>query len=54
MRFQTKIAAFVLAVFLTLAGVNLIANGITTKAFAAAHNSATQVTFEISNVRVLA
>ena len=54
MKFPTKIAAFVLAVFLTLAGVNLIANGITTKAFAAAHNPGTQVTFEISNVRTLA
>jgi hypothetical protein len=54
MRFHTKIAVFILAVFLTLVGVNLIASGIETQAFINAHGSGTRITVEVSNVRVLA
>lgn len=54
MRFQTKIAVFILAVFLTLVGVNLIANGVERGAFANARNAGTQVTVEVSNFRILA
>jgi hypothetical protein len=54
MKFQTKIAVFVLATFLTLVGVNYIANGIMTKSAITAHSPGTLVTFEVSHVRVLA
>jgi len=54
MKFRTKIAIFVLASFLSLVGVNLIANSVTKDDLAAAHQAVTQVTFEVSNVHVLA
>jgi hypothetical protein len=54
MKLRTKIAIFFLAAFLSLAGVNLIANGLTTKAFVAAHSLGTEVTVQVSNVHVAA
>lgn len=54
MKFQTKIAIFALAAFLTLVGVNFIANGITMKSVVTAHNPGTLVTVKVSNVRILA
>lgn len=54
MRFQTKIAVFLLAAFLTLVGVNLIANGIERGGFVSARQSGGQVTVAVSNIRVLA
>jgi hypothetical protein len=54
MKLRTKIAVFALAVFLSLVGANLIANGLATRAVAAAHNPVAQVSVQVSNVRVLA
>jgi hypothetical protein len=54
MKARTKIAIFVLALFLSLVGVNLIANGIMREGFVAAHELGTQVTVEVSNVHILA
>lgn len=54
MKFRTKIAIFVLASFLSLVGFNLIANSVTPGEFVTAHHTGTQVTFEVSNVHVLA
>jgi hypothetical protein len=54
MKLRTKLAVLLLAGFLTLVGVNFIANGIMSKDFVAAHQAGTQVTVEVSNVHVLA
>jgi len=54
MKLRSKIAVFLLAGFLSLVGVNFIANGIMTKGFVAAHSPGTQITVEVSNVHVLA
>jgi len=54
MKLRTKIAVFLLAGFLSLAGFNVIANSIMTKGFLAAHNPGARVTVEVSNVHILA
>ncbi len=54
MKLRTKIAIVVLAAFLTLAGVNLIANAMVSAGVIASHGGHPSVTTEVTSVRVLA
>ena len=54
MKLQTKLAIVVLAAFLTLAGVNLIANAAVSAGVIAGHGAHPSVTTEVTSFRVLA
>lgn len=53
MKFRTKLAIFVVAAFLTLTGLNLIANAFSNKGVFSAQNPETSITVWVTNVRVL-
>jgi hypothetical protein len=53
MNFRTKLAIIALALFLTLAGLNLIANAVVSTGVLA-HGTHPSVTVEVTGVRVLA
>jgi hypothetical protein len=53
MKFKTRLAIIVVSVFLTLVGVNLIANAFSNQGFLSAHNPATAITVWVTNVRIL-
>jgi len=53
MKFRTKFVIFVLAAFLTLTGLNLIANAFSMKSVITAHNPGTSVTVHVTSYRIL-
>ena len=53
MKFRTKFIIFVLATFLTLSGLNLIANAFTGKGVVTAQNPGTSVTVRVTGYRIL-
>ena len=53
MKIRTKLAIVVLAAFMTLAGVNLIANAMVSAGVIASHGGHPSVTVQVTNVRVL-
>jgi hypothetical protein len=54
MKLRTKLAIVVVATFLTLAGVNLIANAFVSTGVVTAQGAHPSVTFEVTSFRVLA
>ena len=54
MKIRTKLAIVVLAAFMTLAGVNLIANAFMSTGVVTAQGAHPSVTVEVTNFRVLA
>jgi hypothetical protein len=53
MKFRTKFAIFVLATFLTLTGLNLLASAFTGKRVITAQNPGTSVTVRVTSYRIL-
>jgi hypothetical protein len=53
MKFRAKLGIFVVAAFLTLTGLNLIANAFVKKGVFTAHNPGTSVTFQVTSYRVV-
>jgi hypothetical protein len=53
MKLRTKLAIFVVAAFLTLTGLNLIANAFSNKGVFSAHNPETSITVWVTSVRAL-
>ena len=53
MKLRTKFAIFVLATFLTLTGLNLIANAFSMKGVITAQNPGTSVTVHVTSYRIL-
>jgi hypothetical protein len=53
MKFRTKAVIFVLATFLTLSGLNLIANAFSRNDVSPAQNPGTSVTFRVTGYRIL-
>jgi hypothetical protein len=53
MKFRTKFVIFVLATFLTLSGLNLIANSFTGKGVVTAQNPGTSVAVHVTSYRIL-
>jgi hypothetical protein len=53
MKIRTKFVIFVLATFLTLTGLNLLANAFSMKGVITAQSPATSVTFQVTSYRIL-
>jgi hypothetical protein len=53
MKIRTKLAIFVVATFLTLTGLNLLANAFTGKGVITAQNPGTSVTVHVTSYRIL-
>jgi len=53
MKFRTKFVIFVLATFLTLSGLNLIANAFSRNHVITAQNPGTSVTVQVTGYRIL-
>jgi hypothetical protein len=53
MKFRTKLAIFVVAAFLTLTGLNLIANAFSRNNVITAQNPGTSVTVQVTGYRIL-
>ncbi|MBE3110197.1 MAG: hypothetical protein IMZ57_05315 [Acidobacteria bacterium] len=53
MKFRTKFAIFVFATFLTLTGLNLIANAFSMNSVITAQSPGTSVTVHVTSYRIL-
>jgi hypothetical protein len=53
MKLRTKFAIFVLATFLTLTGLNLLANAFSMKGVITAQSPGTSVTVQVTSYRIL-
>ena len=53
MKIRTKLAIFVVAAFLTLTGLNLIANAFSKKGVFSAYNHGTSVTVRVTSYRIM-